>query len=295
MRSATHSTPNPYANAGSVSTNFTVYNRQVLFWRFGRNISAIKLAILLLAAALLLSALTVCGQSKDTRILVYAAASLKDVLTELGREYEAVNDVYVAFNWGGSVALANQLKRHAPGDVFIPAGARPMDELEETGVVAPGSRVTIASNSLVLAVSNGAEPSAQSLDQVLREASLVGLADPKLSPAGIYARESLESMGLWHEIHEKLVQGPNVRTALAYVESGATEVGIVYRTDAINSEGARIAHPIPPESHSPILYPAALLKDSRNPTEGAMFLAFLQKEPAMSRFQAYGFDVEVRP
>ena len=295
MRSTTHSTSNPYTNVGSVSTNFTVYNRQVLFWRFGRNIPVIRLIILLLAAALLLSAVTVCGQSKDARILVYAAASLKDVLNELGREYEAANDVYVAFNWGGSVALANQLKRHAPGDIFISAGAGPMDELKEAGVVVPGTRVTMASNSLVLAVSNEAEPPTQSLDQTLREASLVGLADPRLSPAGIYARESLESMGLWHEIHKKLVQGPNVRTALAYVESGATEVAIVYRTDALNSEGVRIAHPIPPESHSPILYPAALLRDSRSPTEGAMFLAFLQKGPAMSRFQAYGFDVEALP
>lgn len=263
----------------------------MFFWKFRRNIPPVRLAILLLAAALLLSGLTACGQSKEPRILVYAAASLRDVLTELGREYEAANDVHVAFNWGGSVALANRLKRHAPGDVFISAGAGPMDDLEEAGVVAPGSRVTLASNSLVLAVSDEAEQSNQSLDQTLRDAGLVGLADPKLSPAGIYARESLESMGLWHEIHEKLVQGPNVRTALAYVESGATEVGIVYRTDALNSEGVRIAHPIPPESHSPILYPAALLKDSRNPAEGVMFLEFLKKGSATSRFQAYGFIV----
>ena len=89
-----------------------------------------SLVLLLLTAALLLPSVTACGRDEQPRILVYAAASLKDVLTELGREYEADNSVHVAFNWGGSVALANQLKRHAPGDVFISAGDGPMDDLE---------------------------------------------------------------------------------------------------------------------------------------------------------------------
>lgn len=249
----------------------------------------------MLAAVLLLSAVAACGQDEQPRILVYAAASLKDVLTELGDEYESANNVHVAFNWGGSVALANQLKRHAPGDVFISAGSGPMDDLEKAGLLAPDSRTTLASNSLVLAVSSDADPSPQSLDQTLREAALVGLADPKLSPAGIYARESLESMGLWHEIHENLVQGPNVRTALAYVQSGATEVGIVYRTDALNSEDVRIAHEIPPKSHSPILYPAALLKDSPHQTEASLFLTFLTSEAAQSRFMSFGFEIGAHP
>lgn len=251
--------------------------------------------LLLLAAVLLLFPVAACGRDEQPRILVYAAASLKDVLTELGGEYETANDVHVAFNWGGSVALANQLKRHAPGDVFISAGAGPMDELQEAGLLVSDSRIALASNSLVLAVSSDAAPTPQSLVQTLREASLIGLADPKLSPAGIYAREFLESMGLWHEIHEKLVQGPNVRTALAYVQSGATEVGIVYRTDALNSEGIRVANRIPPESHSPILYPAALLKDSPHQSESSLFLTFLTSEAVQSRFEAYGFEVEDPP
>ena len=259
-----------------------------------RSTMLIRLLLLLLAAALLLPA-AACGRDEQPRVLVYAAASLKDVLTELGSEYEATNNVHVAFNWGGSVALANQLKRHAPGDVFISAGSGPMDDLVEAGIVIPESRITLASNSLVLAVSTDADPTPQSLDQTLREAGLVGLADPKLSPAGIYARESLESMGLWHEIHENLVQGPNVRTALAYVQSGATEIGIVYRTDALNSEGVRIAHEIPPESHSPILYPAALLKESPHQTEASHFLTFLTSESAQSRFQSLGFEIGAQP
>ncbi len=237
-----------------------------------------------------MSVISACGHAEERRVLVYAAASLRDVLTELAHKYETDNNVYVAFNWGGSVALANQLKHHAPGDVFISAGAGPMDDLEVAGVVSPDTRLNLASNSLVLAVSQDAGPQPQSLEQTLREAGLVGLADPKLSPAGTYARESLETLGFWDEIQDRLVQGPNVRTALAYVQSGATEVGIVYRTDALNAEGVRIAHRMPTESHSPILYPTALLEDSRDRAEGALFLEFLTGEYAKARFQAYGFS-----
>ncbi len=264
-------------------------------WNSGRNTPFSKLTLLLLAAALILPVINACGPAEQRRVLIYAAASLRDVLTELGQKYEADNNVHVSINWGGSVALANQLKRNAPGDVFISAGAGPMDVLQEAGVVVPESRITLASNSLVVVVSRDAGTQPQSLDETLREANLVGLADPKLSPAGIYARESLESMGLWDEMQDRLVQGPNVRTALAYVDSGATEVGIVYRTDALNNDGVRIAHQVPPEFHSAILYPAAMLKDSPNQTEGSRFLTFLMGEHAKARFQAYGFPLGDQP
>ncbi len=232
-----------------------------------------------------------CGDAEQRRVLVFAAASLRDVLTELAVEYEVANEVDIAVHWGGSVALANQLKRNAPGDVFISAGAGPMDDLEENGLLAPESRTTLASNNLVLAVSSDTNPTSQPLEQTLRDAGRIAMADPALSPAGVYARESLQNMRIWDELHDRIVLGSNVRTALAYVESGAAEAGIVYRTDAVNNEGVRIAYEMPSASHSPILYPAALLKDSRNQPEASPFLAFLKEEYAQSRFQARGFNV----
>ena len=263
-----------------------------------RRSPAIKksLALLLLVASLLLSAtIGACGNDAERRVLVYAAASLRDVLTELAQQYETANNVHVAFNWGGSIALANQLQRRAPGDVFISAGSSPMDDLEEAGLLATSSRTALASNSMVLVVSSEAEAPAHSPKQTLLGSSLVSVADPGLSPAGGYAQEFLESMGLWRELQDRLVFGANVRTALAYVESGAANVGLVYRTDALNNEGVRIAHEIPPESHAPILYPVAVLKESNNQGEGSLFLAFLAEESSQSRFRAYGFVVGEHP
>ena len=251
--------------------------------------------LLLVASLLLVATAGACAGSGEPRILVYAAASLRDVLTNLAQEFESSNDVRVTFNWGGSIALSNQLKRHAPGDVFISAGSGPMDDLEDAGFLTPTSRTTLASNSMVLVVSSEAEAPFPSAEQTLREASLIAIADPALSPAGGYAQEFLESMGLWHELQDRIVLGANVRTALAYVESGATEAAVVYRTDALDNDGVRIAHEAPPESHSPILYPAAVLKKSSNQREGSLFLAFLAEESSQSRFRTYGFVVGEHP
>ena len=256
-------------------------------------LSTKSLLLALLLASLLLP--IACGNADERRVLVYAAASLRDILTGLEEEYETANNVHVAFNWGGSVALANQLKRHAPGDVFISAGSAPMDDLEEVGLLASGTRTILAANSLVLVVSSESEIPRQSAEEVILGADRVGIADPALSPAGRYARESLQSMGLWREIQSRVVFGANVRTALAYVESGAVDAGVVYRTDALNNKAVRIVHELPPQSHSPILYPMATLKDARNPRGAFLFMGFLSEESTQPRLRHYGFDVVERP
>ena len=120
-------------------------------------------------------------------------------------------------------------------------------------------------------------------------------AIPKLSPAGLYAKEALRSLGLWNTLQSKLVFGGDVRTALAYVESGSAGAGIVYLTDALNNNGVRIAHHVPPETHSPIAYPATLLKASNRQTAALQFMAFLQEESTQAKLQAYGFGVPDRP
>ena len=282
----------PLFVSDGVTLDYTVYNRRMQTNHICRNLSVKQsLFLLLLAATLLLPAISACGNDEDRRVLVYAAASLRDVLTELAQQYETSNNVHIAFNWGGSTALASQLKRHAPGDVFISAGSGPMDNLEEAGLLASASRTTLASNSLVLVVSSDAEATFDSPKQTLLGSSLVSVADPGLSPAGRYAQEFLESMALWNELQERIVLGANVRTALAYVESGAAEAGVVYRTDALNNEGVRIAHEVPPDLHTPIFYPAAVLKESRNQAEGSLFLSYLIEDSSQARFRAYGFLV----
>ena len=245
-------------------------------------------ALALLAAALLpLLSASACGG--DRGVLAFAAASLRDALTALGRDYESEGGVGVSFNLGGSVALSQQLRRGSPGDLFISAGAGPMDALERAGLLASGSRTTLLTNRLAVVIPSAAEDRGSSLSETLAGSQRVVIADPSLSPAGRYAQEALRALGLWDAIQPKLVFGGDARAALAYVESRSVDAGVVYVTDALHSDGARIAHEIPAGSHTPIVYPAAVLKDSPRREAALRFLAFLQQEPAQAHFRAGGF------
>ena len=254
--------------------------------RFKKTSNPLLLGISLL---LLLSSIG-CGGG-DQGLLVYAAASLRDALKPLAQEFEAEHDVKVQFNWGGSVTLSGQLQRYAPGDLFISAGHGPTDNLEKEGLLEPGTRTTLLTNSLVVVTPSNGEPNPSNIYEALRNSGRIALGHPKLSPAGLYAEEALRSLGLWDELQSKLVFGGDVRAALAYVESGSAGAGIVYLTDSLNNDGVHIAHHVPSETHSPIVYPAAALKGSNRPTAALQFLAFLQEESTQAKLRTYGFGV----
>ena len=117
----------------------------------------------------------------------------------------------------------------------------------------------------------------------------VAIADPDLAPAGRYARESLTRLGLWDAIQERLVIGINVRATLAYVESGNVDAALVYQTDAAIAGDVQVLDIVPPESHSAIVYPAAVIKRSERKIEAREFLVFLRGQAAKSIFLRHGF------
>ena len=222
---------------------------------------------------------------------MFAAASLRDALIPLGEEFETKHNIKIRFSLGGSVTLSRQLERHAPGDLFISAGDGPMDNLEEEGLLTPDTRTALLTNRLVVVVPTDEEDEAATRDETLARSNMIALADPKLAPAGQYAEEALRNLGLWDELKSNLVFGGDVRTALAYVESENADAGIIYLTDALNSDGVRIAHEGTPESHSARVYPAAVLRRSDRQEAAAKFLAFLQEESSQAKFQRHGFGV----
>jgi molybdate transport system substrate-binding protein len=111
-------------------------------------------------------------------------------------------------------------------------------------------------------------------------------------PAGIYAKEYLEKLGLWQQLSDKIVPVENVRAALAAVESGNVEAGIVYKTDAMISKKVKVAFEVP-ESDGPVIsYPLAVIKDAKAPDAAKKLAAYLESEPAEAVFEKYGFIVK---
>ncbi|RYD39819.1 MAG: molybdate ABC transporter substrate-binding protein, partial [Verrucomicrobiaceae bacterium] len=119
----------------------------------------------------------------------------------------------------------------------------------------------------------------------------LSLGHTEAVPAGVYAKEWLEKTGLWKSIATKVVPAENVRAAMAVVESGNAEAGIVYKTDAAISKKITVALEIPVAEGPEIIYPAAVVKDSRNPYAARKLLAFLADKKADETFAKFGFSV----
>ena len=249
-----------------------------------------QLTLLTLAVALTMAFLLPgCGNDKP-ELTVFAAASLADVLQPLGERFETEQGIDVKFSFGGSWTLAQQISRGAPADVVLAAGPGPMDTLDDDGLLIPGSRSDLLGNTLVMV---GKDPRDAVLltptDLLSDDVSRIAIGDPSLAPAGSYAREALQGMGLWEQLESKLVYGLNVRTALQYVSTGNADVAIVYATDAASDDTLRVLWAFPPESHSPIRYPVAALNTADNPSGAEAFLTFLHSEAASLAFREQGF------
>jgi molybdate transport system substrate-binding protein len=223
-------------------------------------------------------------------LTIFAAASLSDALTEISKTYESKSGDKLHFNFGASSTLARQIKEGAPADLFFSADEAKMDDLSKNGLIAPETRHTLLSNTLVIVVhsENGGSISVPA-DLARPDIRRVALAEPQTVPAGIYAREYLQHVGLWSKVSEKVVPTENVRACLAAVESGNADAGIVYKTDALISKKVRIACIIPAAEGPKIAYPLAVTKDAKNADAARRFAVFLGTSEARDVFIKYGF------
>jgi molybdate transport system substrate-binding protein len=193
-------------------------------------------------------------------------------------------------DFGSSGTLALEIEEGAPVDAFVSAAPRPMDDLENMGLIEPGTRRNLLGNSLVLIT-----PRDSRLQdfQGLTDSSvrLIALGDPASVPAGEYGRQTLASMHLLDKLRPKLVLGRDVRQVLTYVETGNADAGIVYATDARFSGRVRIVAVAPDSSHDTIVYPAAVVKASRNEEAAHNFIVYLGSPAAQAIFVKHGFTI----
>jgi molybdate transport system substrate-binding protein len=251
----------------------------------------VVLSFLMALLMALLIVATSCGSDEEDEIVVFAAASLTGVMERLGLYFAETEGIKVRFNHGGSTALAQQIIRGAPADAFVFAGPQPMVMLDERGLIVPDSTVEILENELVLIAKSPTVDKTEisSIEELADADFRVAIADPDLAPAGRYAREALQNLGLWRRLEDRLVFGFDVRVTLGYVETGNVDAAIVYRTDAQIVEGLEVLASIPKESHSPIVYPAGVVGRSSHIVAAQQFLLFLQGDRARETFQEYGF------
>jgi molybdate transport system substrate-binding protein len=243
---------------------------------------------------LLILALRWTGQASaaEHELLVSAAMSLKEALTEAGVAFErAQPTVKVSFNFGASGPLRAQIANGAPVDVFVSASADDVAALEGHGLLLAGTRVDVARNTLVLVRprSGGAFALAALADLSRPEVGRVAIGNPASVPAGRYARETLAASGLDRALAGKLILAENVRQVLDYVARGEVDAGFVYRTDVRTEPRVLVVAEIAEGSHAPIVYPAAVVAASRSVSAARAFVLFLRSSEARALFERHGF------
>jgi molybdate transport system substrate-binding protein len=247
-----------------------------------------KLEPIILATVVLLAATIVHA----TDINVYAAASLTDSLKEIATAYMKQSGDKIVFNLGASSTLARQIVEGAPADIFFSADEAKMDGLEKKGLILKETRKSRLSNSLVIVVAAAGGSAINSpRDLATDKVKRLALAEPKTVPAGIYAKEYLQKQNLWSAVEAKVIPTENVRAALAAVEAGNVEAGIVYKTDAAISKRVKVAYEVPVKDSPDISYPVAVVKEARQPEAAKKFLHYLNSDEAAKIFEKFGFII----
>lgn len=246
----------------------------------------------ILAAPLLAAALALPAAADE--VVVFAAASMKTALDPLAQAFQAETGHSVVISYAGSNALAKQILDGAPADIFISASVQWMDEVEKGGEVAEGTRADLLGNTLVLVAHDAGAPQvtpAPGFDLAgLLDGGKLAMALVDSVPAGQYGKEALTALGVWDAVAPSVAQADNVRAALALVATGEAPYGIVYATDAAAEPKVHVVGTFPADSHDPVVYPVALLKNADDEADRA-FLDALSTPEASAAFAAQGFTV----
>lgn len=242
--------------------------------------------------ALLLAISTSASVAADRALTVFAAASLTNVLQEIGDAYMAETKRPVRFSFAASSALARQIESGAPANLFMSADQEWMDYLQTRKMIRADTRSNIVSNSLVLVAPADSKVMLKiardfPLAAALGEKGRLATGDPASVPVGKYAQSALTTLGVWSSVEGRLVPADNVRTALNFVARGETPLGIVYATDAKSEPRVRIVDVFPASSHDPITYPAAVT--ATGGADAAAFLDYLKGPKARTFFERAGF------
>ncbi len=250
---------------------------------------SIALIILIYAGPALVST----AWANNSQVIVFAAASTTDAMTQIAKEFQKSHPARVKLSFASSSTLAKQIEQGAPADIYLSANARWMDYLAEQDAVIPSSRVDLLSNRIVLispadsGLKNLTVNTRLNITGLLKDGRLA-MGDPDHVPAGIYGKQALETLGLWDSVKDKLARAKDVRAALILVARGEAPLGLVYATDAAISPKVTIAGLFPENSHPKIVYPIAMIKET--PAASAL-MAFIKSEKAADIFRKYGFSL----
>lgn len=253
----------------------------------------IKNLLILSFVAISLVACSKENQKKNpdekTTLNLSAAASLEQALKPIISEYEKTSGNSVNVNLAGSGTLQKQIQEKAPVDIFISAGKKQMDLLNDKGLISESEN--LLENSLVI-VSNKENPvKLKSIEDLKNIDGKIAVAELETVPVGNYTKESLDYYKIFDQVKDKLVYGKDVKATLNMVDTKEVDVGFVYLSDAETDDLVEVSYEIDPKSHSKILYPMGKISYSENSKEKDDLYEYLKSDRAREEFERAGFKI----
>ncbi|MGA2160352.1 MAG: molybdate ABC transporter substrate-binding protein [Dehalococcoidia bacterium] len=249
--------------------------------------------VLLVVMLAVVIAPVACAQQTPVTLNISAAASLTDVVKEINTAYvQAKPGVTITPNFGGSGTLRVQIENGAPVDIFISAAQDQMDMLQKKQLIIDDMRRNLLANKIVLVVPAAGSSTVTNFEDLAKQyVRKVAIGDPKSVPAGAYAQQVFQQLGITDAVKAKLVLGGDVRQVLTYVESGDVDAGVVYATDARGSNKVKVVAIAPDEINRKVIYPVAVIKASKVAPAAKEYEDFLFGSQAKAIFEKYGFTV----
>jgi len=243
------------------------------------------------AAALLFALLAAAPlPAAPPRLTVSAAANLEAACERIGAEFEAASGIRVLFNFGATGKLAAQIEQGAPVDLLIAADTAAPQRLESLGLTSPGSLRIYARGRLALWSRVDTGVRVDSLEDLTRpEVRRIAIADPRLAPYGLAARQALDAEGLWEKLQGKLVPAENVARALQYAEAGNVEAALVARSLCVEGQGRWTL--VPASLHAPLDQALVLIRGAAHPAEASRFAEFLLGEQGRRALRDFGYEL----
>ena len=223
-------------------------------------------------------------------ILIAAAASMENSMKELIRTFEEQNPyITVEGTYDSSGKLQTQIEEGMEADIFLSAATKQMNALKEENLVDSDSIVELLENKVVLVVPTGSNTNVTSFKDV-QNAETIALGDPESVPAGQYAKEIFESLGIYEDVARKASFGTNVTEVLNWIAEGSAEVGVVYATDAASTDKVTVIAEAPEGVLAEkVIYPLGIVSASEKKDAAKLFVEFLQSDEATSILESYGF------
>lgn len=236
----------------------------------------------------ILSTLTGCTKEKEP-VIISVATSLQEPISEIVKTYEKENNTTININSGSSGTLKKQIENGADVDIFFSANELYMNELVKDNIVSKESITYPVSNSLVLIKNKNSKVNINSIEELKNINTSISIGEIETAPVGQYAKQALENIGIFKNIKENIIYGKDASTVKSYVESGNVDLGIVYKSDAIDLENSSVIYEFPENTHEKIKYALAPIKHNE---ESKKIINLINSKKGKEILKKHGFSIE---